>query len=37
LTATEAALKGATADLIYRKLRKPALGPVGESEVVALT
>jgi len=31
LTATEAASRGATAVLIYRKLRKPALGPVGDS------
>jgi hypothetical protein len=31
LTATEAAIQGATAVLIYRKLNKPALGPVGDS------
>jgi hypothetical protein len=31
LTETEAAIQGATAVLVYRKLRKPALGPVGDS------
>jgi hypothetical protein len=31
LTETEAAIQGVTAVLIYRKLRKPALGPVGDS------
>ena len=28
---TEAAIQGATAVLVYRKLRKPALRPVGDS------
>jgi len=39
LTETEAAIQGALAVLIYRKLRKPALGPVGDSldDVGALT
>ena len=31
LTETEAAIQGATAVLIYRKQRKPALGPIGDS------
>ena len=31
LMETEAAIQGATAVLIYRKLHKPALGPVGDS------
>ena len=31
LTETDAAIRGATAVLVYRKLRKPALGPVGDS------
>ena len=31
LTETEAAIQGATAVLIYRKLHKPPLGPVGDS------
>jgi hypothetical protein len=31
LTATEAAIEGATAILVYRKLNKPALGPLGDS------
>ena len=31
LTETDAAIRGATAVLVYRKLRKPATGPVGDS------
>ena len=31
LTETDAAIRGATTVLVYRKLRKPALGPVGDS------
>ena len=31
LTETTAAIQGATAVLTYRKLNKPALGPVGDS------
>ena len=31
LTAIEAAIQGATAVLVYRKLNKPALGPLGDS------
>jgi len=31
LTATEAAIQGATGVIVYRKLNKPALGPVGDS------
>lgn len=31
LTATEAAIQGATAVLVYRKHNKPALGPLGDS------
>jgi hypothetical protein len=31
LTETEAAIRGATAVLVYRKVRNPALGPVGDS------
>jgi hypothetical protein len=31
LTATEAAIQGATGVLLYRKLRKLARGPVGDS------
>ena len=39
LTATEAAIQGVAAVLVYRKRRKPALGPVGDSldDVGALT
>jgi hypothetical protein len=39
LMETEAAIQGVTAVLIYRKLRKPTLGPVGDSldDVGALT
>jgi hypothetical protein len=39
LAVTETAIEGATAVLMYRKLRKPALGPVGNSldEVAALS
>jgi hypothetical protein len=31
LTATEAAIQGATGVLVYRKQRKPTLGPLGDS------
>jgi hypothetical protein len=31
LTATEAAIQGATTVLIYRKQRKPVIGAVGDS------
>jgi hypothetical protein len=31
LTETTAAIKGATGVLSYRKLNKPALGPLGDS------
>ena len=31
LTATTAAIQGATGILTYRKLNKPALGPLGDS------
>ena len=31
LTETTAAIQGATAVLTYRKINKPALGPVGDS------
>jgi hypothetical protein len=39
LTATEATIQGATTALVYRKLNKPALGPLGGSldDVAALT
>lgn len=39
LTATEVAIQGAAGVLVYRRLHKPALGPVGDSldDVAALT